>query len=240
MAQVTYLRARDESLPAGGNPPVAAYTIPVTRGLRAAYLFSGGAALAHRNYAPGATDGRVVGEPQDVDRFVRFSGTDQHIATGVGETLAVTCFIIARAPAGENAGFIGSPGGSDNAGFSMYASGGSGNLNMNSETTAGRVITSMAVPTNQWGFYVGITPPTGGREQLRDLTRGTVVTNANTANRRNQVVDGLLIGTLAPGSTWRTADILLAAYYDAVLSDTEIAAMTEWGRAYAADFGIAV
>ncbi len=240
MAKATYLKTRDASLPSGGNDPVAAFTIPVLNGLTLAYLFSGGTSKAHRNYAPGAMDGSVVGEPTSPGRYVRFSGVDSYVNTGVAETLAVTCFVIARVPLNETAAFIGSPGDASNAGFAMYSTG-PGNVTMNSETTAGRVMTVMSVTPIDWQFLCGITPATGGREQLRNLKTGAVVTNANTANRANTVIDGLCIGTASPGSsTWKTVDILAVVYFNRVLSDPEIDAMTAWGRAYAADFGVTV
>lgn len=236
MAKVNYLRARNESLPTGGNRPVAGFTIPVTRGLRAAYLFSGGIGLALQNYATGGEQGAIVGSPVEIDRYLHL-GPSTYIDSGLSENDIVSALVIGKRHGANAPAFIGSSNLGD-GGFGLYVPGGSAIFRVS--TTAGNVDTTVVTNANEWRAYAMVAPQTGGGYQVHNLTEGTSKTSVSTDNRANSGNDPIIIGSLIQTpSTW-DADMLLALWSDVVWTPEEIEQLYAWAKSYAADFGIVV
>lgn len=239
MTQVTYIRARDESLPAGGNHPVAGYTIPVTRGLQAAYLFSGGLDLATHNYATGNTQGSVLGAPAEVDRYMWF-GPNAWINSGLPEESVVSALVVGRKPPGAlwQPAFIGSTKIGE-GGLGLYIPGSS--ITLQVPEAAGNIIVSVKVTdTVAWGAYAAIAPRTGGKYTVHNLTEGRSAVSTSTADRVDVGSDKMQVGKLLKTpETWDT-DMLLALWSDVVWTQAEIDALYKWAQGYAADFGITV
>lgn len=239
MANTTYLRVRDESLSVGGHHPVAGYTIPVTRGLRAAYLFSGGLGLANHNYASGDVQGNVVGSPTEIDRYVRF-GPNASIDSGILEEYMVSALVVGRKHPGSayQPAFIGSTK-SDDGGVGLYLPGSS--ITLRVAVPLGNVNPSVAVtdPT-AWGAYAAIAPLTGGLYQVHNLTEGTSTTSTSPDNRVSIGSDTMRIGALIQNPETWDADMLLALWSDVVWTNAELSQLYAWAKSYAADFGISV
>ncbi|WP_294932001.1 hypothetical protein [uncultured Paracoccus sp.] len=239
MPTVTYLRARAESLPTGGHPPVAAYTQPHDPGLLATYMMTGGVGLATRNYAAGASDGTLIGVPEEPGRYLRF-GPSCYVETGVPEILGGSMMAIGRKTPGGSMlpAFIGSGRGVENAGVAVF--GGSTNLVLQVQTVDGREQIALTTDQSEWFLMAAIIPPTGGGYVLHNLTAGQSATYSGTENRVNTGDETMLIGGLYTTPHAWEGDMLLATISATVWDAGQLADQAAWARSYAADFGVAV
>lgn len=238
MATVNYLKARSNSLTAGGLSPVAAFTIPVTSGLIGAWLCSGGLSLATRNYATGLNQGEVIGTPTEINRTLRF-GASCYLDTLIPESSVRSVLAICKR--GNNAVSM-APCGSTNigdGGIGLFNSGSSMMLRVGA--VAGNVDTTVAAGGGtQWATYAAVVPDTGGLYQLHNLTTNVSSTSASTSDRTNTGGQTLLMGSLiqAP-ETWDT-QMMALLISDQLWSVGDLALLKEWATAYAADYGIVV
>lgn len=227
------------AVPAAGYPPLAAFTCPVTAGLRGSYFMGNGLSLAHRNWARGGSDGVIVGSPLERDGYLTFTGPDGYLQTDVPETIEQTLLVIARRPVDGSVSYIGNYGGGTVYGVTLYSSPGAAAL-MNStslrDTGAGGI--GVAGTVTDWGLYV-LTVPAVGRTRIDDATED----KANLAATGTRVVSGpgpYRVGWAYTPSFAGQCGIAQAAIWDRALSDAERVQVIAWARSYAAGRGLIV
>lgn len=226
---------------------------PVSAGLLGIAWPGVSAARTALNFALGAADGVVVGEPTYEDGYAGFVGLADFVQTEVVEPTEATFFAVCRSTSAMAADatrpmFFGTfesaaaAGGGNTFGVSMvapsatvmrfYASRGTSTSN---DTSVPLNLT--VADTTDWGLYSAIIP-TAGNTSITSHTDNVTATSGTVLARFPSV------GKFRLGSgfdDWGgSCDLALWVAYNRVLTATERATMATWCRAKALERGITV
>lgn len=225
-------------LPGDGYPSLFGFQIPVVSGLEGAFLLGDGEAMLGKNYAPGKSDGVVIGTPTANSGYAAMSGSG-YIDTGISETDALTLFAVLRDSSGTvdmAPGVIGNYV-SGNSGASLYMG-------------ADYIRSGLARTGTTDGVSTGINPAifslvsargaTGIATRVKNWTAGSENSGTAITDRALNTAQTLKIGELPNASFAGPIDIGLAMIYSRVLTDVEMDQMAAWARSYCAAKGITV
>ncbi len=226
-------------LPGDNYPALLGFSIPILASLEGAFLLGDGIAQMTRNYAPGKADAKAVGILRTGSGYAILDETG-YLNTGIMETAEMTAITVGRAPEGTvstNPAFLGNNQNTSTGGFAIFP---------NSLGAQGTSIRAAALERIQvTGRYQDFTAVSHRLKEttpniVNNLSSGERVLGASSAARTLERSNPILIGRLPSNAFKTTNEQVLVLIYSKALSDTELATVYSWIRAYAAEKGIAV
>lgn len=229
------------------------YSAPVRRGLEAIHFLNVSVAKAAKNYAPGKSQGVVIGAPVASAAYLSCNGTVNCIETSVPETDNLTIFVVARTAAdgsvvAERPMFFGNyqglhVDGGAAYGMSLYLSahnrmsgtaGFGASVADNANVQAG--ITKPAV-ANLWALYMVQVSASG--TTTRDFTAGMVQTTGPAGKPRRLATGKIRIGS-GQSNLLGACDVAVFQAHSVVLTEAEIGITVADIRAYMSRRGVTV
>lgn len=206
------------------------FRAPVTRGLKYWGIFGGDAERTARNYAPGGTDGVVVGSPVYHDGYVEFDGGQSFVQTGVDDAEKVSIFYIGKQGTVTSYFVSNSQGPAvldparNSLGLSVH---GSTDLRLfSAQVTAGVSSNAQIVLTPTMTDWMAVEAHASNTLRLlKNMTTGAIVNPATTARTRDLGVSKFRIGSSVSSDNGISHMAMAAIYTGVDLTTDERAAI---------------